>query len=133
MNEYFDRTLVADFPQLYRQRSLSMHQTCMNWGFDTGDGWERLIRDLSQHLEFLNENAPVHIEAAQVKEKFGSMRFYVDIEGEKPWRDLAYALIDAAEGRSAHTCEWCGDWGKQRGGGWIRTLCDKCDEERQAG
>ena len=130
MDEYFDKTLTADFPQLYAYRNVRAPLAPLAFGFECGDGWERLIRDLSQHLEFLNEHAPVWVEAVQVKEKFSTLRFYVDIEGEKPWRDLVYALIDAAEGRSAHTCERCGEWGKQRGGGWIRTLCDACDEER---
>jgi len=103
----------------------------MCWGFDVGGGWEPLIRELSQNLEFLNENTPVHVEAVQVKEKFGTLRFYVDgIEGGKFWADIVWALIDWAEAQSAWTCEVCGEWGKRRDGGWIVTLCDKCEEER---
>jgi hypothetical protein len=29
-------------------------------------------------------------------------------------------------------CEECGAPGKLRGGGWMRTLCDKHEEERQS-
>ena len=128
MREYFDKTLVADFPVLYQRRFSPMDQTCMCWGFECGDGWERLIRDLSLQLEFLNENAPVHIVAEQVKEKFGTLRFYVSIlEGNKWWADIIYALIDAAESQSSFTCETCGSsYGERRSGGWIRTLCDDC-------
>jgi hypothetical protein len=129
VNEYFDRTLVADFPQLYASRNVRAPLVPLAFGFECGDGWERLIRDLSQNLELLNENAPMWVEAVQVKEKFGTLRFYVDIAGDKPWRDLIYYLIDYAEVRSSWTCESCGEPGKARGGSWVRTLCDSCHEE----
>jgi hypothetical protein len=127
MKPYFARTLVEDFPILYGQHYGDMRVTAMCWGFEIGDGWERIVRDLSQHLEFLNENTPVHVEAVQVKEKFGGLRFYVGgVEGGKFWADIVFALIDAAEMRSCYTCEDCGKWGRERPGGWIRTLCDAC-------
>ena len=56
----------------------------------------------------------------QVKEKFGTLRFYA------PGNDRIYHLISLAEWLSAETCEDCGRYGKIREGGWIRTLCDKC-------
>ena len=131
MREYFDRTLVADFPILYGQRHDDMRVTCMCWGFEIGDGWERIVRDLSQQLEFLNEHTPVHVEAVQVKEKFGTLRFYVGgVEGGKFWADIVFALIDAAETRSMFVCEECGEWGETRPGGWVMTLCDACYEKR---
>ena len=130
MNPYFTKTLYEDFPTLYAQHDLSMQKTLMCWNFENGDGWEKLIRDLSQQLEFLNDMVPtVWVEAVQVKEKFSTLRFYVDIEGAKPWRDIVYALIDYAEARSSWTCEWCGESGKARYDGWVRTLCDPCHDE----
>lgn len=129
MKDYFDHMLVGDFPQLYRQRHLSMYETCMSWGFACGDGWERIIRDLSHQLEFLNDTAPVWVEAEQVKEKFGTLRFYVRVEGDKGWRDVVHALINYAEARSSWTCEWCGESGEARYDGWVRTLCDPCHDK----
>jgi uncharacterized Zn finger protein (UPF0148 family) len=32
---------------------------------------------------------------------------------------------------SAITCEECGNPGRSRDGGWIRTLCDNCQEGRK--
>ena len=131
MDEYFDRTLVADFPILYAQRHLTEYRSAFSYGFECNSGWEELIRKLSQHLEFLNEKGVVWVEAAQVKEKFSTLRYYIDIlEGEKPWRDIVYDLITAAESRSAYTCEWCGEWGERRNDtGWLRTLCEPCHEQ----
>lgn len=63
------------------------------------------------------------IEILQIKEKFGGLRFYV---GEVP-ANLYFRVnnaISLAEAASFATCEECGEPGKRRGGGWIRTLCD---------
>lgn len=58
-------------------------------------------------------------EAVQVKEKFGTLRFYIDY-GD----DSVYAFIAMAESMSARTCETCGKPGKLRGTGWVYTSCN---------
>jgi hypothetical protein len=62
----------------------------------------------------------------QVKEKFGGLRFYLD--GADDYTDGA---ISMAESWAARTCEQCGAPGQRRSGGWIRTLCDTHEAERQ--
>lgn len=59
------------------------------------------------------------VTAAQVKEKFGTLRFYFDGGDEK-----IYTMVDLAESFSARTCEVCGSPGKLREGGWVTTRCD---------
>lgn len=56
---------------------------------------------------------------SQVKEKFGTLRFYYDGGNE-----VIRGMVSMAESMSARTCEECGNPGRTRGGGWIRTLCD---------
>lgn len=65
--------------------------------------------------------------AAQVKEKFGTLRFYID-GGD----DVVRGMIALAEGMSAVTCEICGNSGqvRSRPRTWIRTLCDEHDKNR---
>jgi hypothetical protein len=63
-----------------------------------------------------------HPRALQVKEKYGTLRFYMTTE-----TDEMSSLIDEAELKSAVVCEDCGSTGKLRGGGWARTLCDDCN------
>jgi hypothetical protein len=41
-------------------------------------------------------------------------------------------MVTIAEAWAEQSCETCGAPGKRRSGGWIRTLCDKHEEERQA-
>lgn len=64
--------------------------------------------------------------AAQVKEKFSGLRFYMTNYNEEIEK-----LISEAEELSYRTCEHCGVPGKQRSGGWIKTLCDDCDTKRR--
>lgn len=94
-------------------------------GFDVGDGWLPLIDKLCSELISLK----LDIKVAQVKEKYGTLRFYVDYGkevGETEWK-LVETVIDKYEHLSETTCEACGNLGKLRGGGWIKTRCDQCE------
>jgi hypothetical protein len=55
----------------------------------------------------------------QVKEKFGTLRFYYT-GGD----DEISGMVRMAESMSGVVCEECGAPGKRRGGGWIYTACD---------
>jgi hypothetical protein len=60
--------------------------------------------------------------ATQVKEKFGALRFYArggDAE--------TAAMIQLAQALSSVTCEECGNPGRIRNHGWMKTRCDSCD------
>jgi len=54
----------------------------------------------------------------QVKEKFGTLRFYYS-GGD----DYIRGLVSMAESMSGVTCEECGKPGTQTSGGWIKTVC----------
>lgn len=58
--------------------------------------------------------------AVQVKEKFGTLRFYAN-----NCTETHNKLINFAELMSAVTCEVCGSRGKVREGGWLRCLCNE--------
>jgi len=95
MKEELDKALVKDFPILYQQRYDDMRTTCMYWGFSCGDGWEPLIRRLSEKLEAWNNKHPDKaVVATQVKEKFGTLRFYhfIHIPGSRLWELLIMPL-----------------------------------------
>lgn len=128
MRADLDAKLCADFPNLYRDRNASMQTTCMCWGFEVGDAWEPLIRDLSAKLEtMIMEQPPGEREfyaAAQVKEKYGTLRFYMTSSTEE--MDKA---IEEAERVSAVTCESCGAPGKLGVVNyWWSVRCDGCRE-----
>ena len=64
-------------------------------------------------------NACPQVVADQVKEKFGTLRFYYHGGDSK-----VDGMVRMAESMSACMCEECGAPGTQTQGGWIRTLCD---------
>jgi hypothetical protein len=116
--------LFEAFPHLYRGRHLPLTQNLMSWGFRCEDGWFALLYRLSQQM---TDYAACHpavqaIIVAQVKEKFGTLRFYVDGAD-----DHMHTLIDAAETQSAEICELDGTPGRLRARqGHYQTLCDDC-------
>lgn len=85
--------------------------------FEVEPGWFPLIKDLISDLIKMGWNR----EVIQVKEKFGTLRFYIN-EGT----DDIHRRIAKAEMESATICEATGKHGKLRNDlGWWRTLCDE--------
>lgn len=106
-----------------------MRTTAMCWGFDCGDGWYKIIKEASGKLEPLIEEAikkdPKAYEygfyrASQVKEKFGTLRFYLT-----GGTDEMHGIAARAERLSSKICETCGNPGKLRGHSWVYTACNK--------
>ena len=86
-------------------------------GAAIGPGWNDIVLDL--HNKLVKENPDYFI--AQVKEKFGTLRFYTG-----PMTDKGWGYVTEAEELSAKTCEECGRPGWLRTDrNWIQTLCDK--------
>lgn len=124
----FEQQLLQKCPNLYADMYGDMRQTCMTWGIECGSGWYDLIFKLSEQLEALIVKMPEEqrkeCKAEQVKEKFGCLRFYISLSNPE-----INKLVAAAEQESSITCEECGQPGKRRSKGWIRTLCDPCQEQ----
>lgn len=138
MKQELDEELCAKYPKIFANRHGDMKETLMCWGFECGDGWYKILdslcRQIQSHIDWKNEqrdrfqrgNGCTQVVAVQVKEKFGGLRFYYD-GGD----DAIDGMVRMAESWAANTCETCGESGTIRHGGWIRTLCDRHEEERQ--
>ena len=96
-------------------------------GFAVGKGWwpiiESLCANIQSHTDWWNKNRetrPVveQVVVAQIKEKFGGLRFYYD-GGD----DQISGMVRMAEAWASHACEECGAPGMTGGKGWIKTLC----------
>lgn len=120
MSPELDALLCRRYPALFARRHLPPSVTMMGWGIACGDGWFDLIDDLCSGLQEAVEagriTQPV---AGQVKEKFGTLRFY--LSGAEP--EIS-RLVQEAERGSAVTCEICGRPGVLRQPGGVWTLCD---------
>jgi len=93
---------------------------------ECGEGWQNIIHGLaaiiSNELDRIEDQEVVEeIYAVQIKEKFGSLRFYLNAGN-----DTIYGAVRMAEFISGYTCENCGNKGTMRSDGWIHTLCNEC-------
>lgn len=145
MNKELSQKLFDRF-KFYRPE-LSSSVSLMCYGFAVGDGWFKIIWDLSEKIDkeidshyagkpselakaYLSENYTVNV--FQVKEKFGGLRFYIDVDDSKLSKKIN-PYIREAENLSYKTCEKCGRPGSIRRNGWISVQCDTCvkKEERR--
>jgi hypothetical protein len=133
----FDKYMVNKYPEIFRERYMSIQETCMCWGFCHGPGWYGLVDLLCECLDKIHKTTQVLTVANQVKEKYGGLCFYYTIyfpeamsnEDRKVWENIIDATVLSAERKSLSTCEKCGKYGKIRNGGWITVRCNKCQEE----
>jgi len=129
MKEELQDKLVEKYPKIFGEVGMTPQQSCMAFGISVGDGWYWLIDNLCNCLQSTIDSNPdtyPQIVAAQVKEKFGGLRFYTNGA-----RDEQHGVIDFAESLSFGICENCGsieDVSQTKG--WIVTLCPKCMAER---
>ena len=124
--DLFAKKMEETFPKMFSQPY---------GGFCVGEGWwpvlTNLCANIQHYLDWINKNHDAHpvveqVVVAQIKEKFGGLRFYYD-GGD----DRVYGMVRMAEAWAGNTCETCGAPGKSREGGWIKTLCDHHETERQ--
>jgi hypothetical protein len=89
-----------------------------------GDGWRDLLERACDRIESaLAEGGAFNV--FQIKEKFGTLRFYWDGEVSPETRSRTDEAIALAEARSACTCETCGEPGRlYQIAGWYKTACN---------
>lgn len=124
-----------EIKKLYEKYPLTF-QRKVRIEFNVGPGWLPLLDKLCSGIENELNSLPVFLlpekhkdfGIGQVKEKFGGLRFYLDTVPDEI-RDNVYKLIGDAESESYKVCEECSAPGRAQGTGWIRTLCDDCQEK----
>lgn len=95
---------------------------------DIGPGWWPLVTRLDADLRAIYPEYQV----AQVKEKFGELRYYIEGVPQDLYSQV-YERIRDAERESSRTCEECGEPGEQESVyGWMATLCPIHSDERRA-
>ena len=108
------------------------------WGkwISCQSGWDYILQEIEEQLEYLDPDYKIH----QVKEKFGTLRFYYAIRGDEVVHKIARNIVRQAEYESEYTCETCGASSRRyipnevpsdssvklRTNGWYKTLCNKC-------
>lgn len=164
MNEDWGHKLQEEFPFLKQSNIKNKRNMYCQWGFECSAGWYELLRDCCQQItdRYADAGVPIDFVPVQIKEKFGTLRFYYEYENTpcsiaaidflgdgssvrfkpsdknendiiKKLREDISAIIMAAEERSEYTCEECGAEGELREDlGRIRTLCDPCYDTQKS-
>ena len=175
MKTELQQKLFEKYPKIFGDRTKPMTETCMCWGLEVGDGWYNLIDILCESLtytyttsievdeedgkrlgikpykseakdSYFFEVEPPQVIATQVKEKYGTLRFYYREEydekfmslyqtGKYPelqrsidrYSDYINGIVHFAETASGRTCEDTGQPGELHvsGGtrnGWVKTV-----------
>lgn len=99
---------------------------------DCGPGWNQLIIDCDLELAALDPDYSIY----QIKEKFGTLRYYFDTSPETSSGDRSYSpfrmkmnyIVGTYESVSAYKCETCGEMGADltKVSSRYQTLCKKC-------
>ena len=129
MKTELELELVKKYPKILRDYKGDPMQTCMSWGMECDDGWYNLLDKCMEKLQYFcdlcsSNDKEVQVVATQIKEKFGTLSFYTSVYGSNSIEhEIIDNIIDAAEIKSAHTCEVTGKEGTVcKRGGWYRTL-----------
>lgn len=175
MNPELDKKLCEKYPKIFSDRYNDPKDSCVAFGIECGDGWYKVIDMLclaasttySTGIRIDKEDATKYgiespddgageryyfsvespqIVASQIKEKFGSLRFYYRLEFDPKVTELIKSekypelqkvvdhfhvyfdgIVHMAEILSVHTCEITGGEGEMHvsnGGksGWYKTL-----------
>ena len=125
-----EKALQDKYPKIFGTSDPSEPYTV--YGIECGDGWYDLLdvlcRNIQGHLDFKmkdlktgEEKEAMQLITTQVKQKFGTLRFY-----HSGGDEYTAGLIQMAEAISGMICETCGDKATVKTGGWIRNICNAC-------
>lgn len=152
MENQLEEKLYRKYPKIFRQKDWPITQSCMGWGINTPNSWYSIIDNLcfclqdhvdnggkvykkypfGKFLARLFRNAKyygrwVHkpirqVEAVQVKEKYGTLRFYTNY-----YDPVIDQLVMMAELMTTRICSRCGSAQDIiETTGWISFTCSHC-------
>ncbi len=135
MNPENEAYFKQHFPLLFRDLGCrDPRKTCLAFGIETGDGWFELLKKACEKIEAMLQEMAIGMteeqilttlpHAAQVKQKFATLRFYMEGYDERIEK-----IISEAEEESGRTCENCGAPGRIVGSHWVTTLCEGCQKK----
>ena len=111
------------------------------YGCIAPDGWKTIVEETDAMLAYLDPE----YEIQQIKEKYGTLRYYYEGGKTQLVRDIMDAVVRLAEYESSYTCEQCGNSSRRSDSskdiewdstavtkvrrGWYKTICDNCAGE----
>ncbi len=139
MKEELELKLQNEFAFMQRKfqtgDDIDLKNNYQSFGCECSDGWYELIRELCTSIteQYRQFEIPIDIVIEQVKEKYGTLRFYYSFDNELNGaqydllKDSIVQIVDSYEFKSETTCQKCGKYGSLREGNpLVETLCNEC-------
>jgi hypothetical protein len=129
MKEELEKQIINIAPYMFRYEGWNdLTKSLLSFGFSHGDGWFNIIKNLVEDLSKIDDELK-SIKVIQIKEKFGTLRFYVECD-KFIWKQVQ-DRIAKTDIESETTCEICGKTGVLTTKGWWSVRCNKCIKEKE--
>jgi len=118
------KLFIRGVPSAYPSADSSKYKKC----WDRYNKWHSIFSASGPKFKAPPVDPNRQVVALQVKEKFGTLRFYYS-GGD----DYIRGVVSMAESMSARTCEACGSTDKTvkaNPGNWVAIRCDKCRKKK---
>jgi len=119
------KELIKKYPELFeREEEPSPYS---QRGIECGEGWYELLDILCDQITTYEldrkrrEGETYSVSVQQIKEKYGTLRYY--LSGADAYVN---GLVAMAESMSAHICEECGEKGVLHTKAWYKVRCHEC-------
>jgi len=119
-NKEFDKYMMENYPEMFVLRTYQENQKIvlpMNFGFGIGPGWQHVLDNLCKKLKVIYDLTGIVCVFTQIKEKFGSARFYmrtdtknatIEEKCHKEVVGIIEDLVDMYEEYTNYVCEELG-------------------------
>jgi hypothetical protein len=98
----------------------------------TPAGWMRVMEEACNGIAGrMSIESDVKVVIRQIKEKFGTLRFYVEATGPEDFAEDIEQIASWAELSSENRCVITGKPGTLDNAGWVLTLCDEMQALRK--
>ena len=112
---YYQQELGSLFDKYY---------TNVGLGVSLPPGWMPIYIDAARSMEKIAKSMGYSFSVAQVKQKFGELRVYIEsLEKNETAHSALCTVLQSAGSLCAKTCEYCGRPGELGGDTWIRVTC----------
>jgi len=153
MNIKLQENLFYKYPKIFRQKELTIKESCMYWGIECDDGWYNLLDHICWKIQDICDNGektyiyyPKFIRF--IAKKLGISKLYGYWKIKKVHQvefiqvkekfgtlriykmggnNITDELIEFVEVLSGSVCEYCGTMKNvSQTKGWIKTICEDC-------
>jgi hypothetical protein len=126
------KQLVEICPEIFQKEDKDPRGP-LDFYFQCHDGWFDILKECISEIKSIIDSRKFDFsefspKVAQIKEKYGALRFYLEGPLDMSASDALHDVIDAAEAKSLKVCEICGDKGSSMvtPNRWIVCRCKKC-------